>query len=240
MKKFVGVATAALLLVATAGPVSAQSLDEVLQNHYEAIGGLDAWKSLETMEASGSMSIMGGMAQGPFYIVQKRPSMSRMEIMFQGMEIIQAYDGTTAWHVVPPMGITTPQETDAATAAAMQEQADMDGPLIGFEEEGTTVELVGREMVGETETFKLAVTRENGNTSEYYLDASTYMPIKIVGTTPGMQATTTLGDYREVNGLLFPFSIDIENAQGPNALTFDEVMINVEVDESVFSMEGGS
>lgn len=44
-----------------AAPALAQdkTLEEVLESYYEAVGGLDAWKGLETLRASGKMQMQG-------------------------------------------------------------------------------------------------------------------------------------------------------------------------------------
>jgi hypothetical protein len=216
-------------------PSVGQSVDDVLAKHYEAIGGLEAWTELESMVASGTISLAGGMAQGPFRAHQKRPSMTRIEITIQGMNIVQAYDGQTAWQIMPMAGSTEPVEADPATTASLMEQADMDGPLIGWREDGHSIEVVGTEMVDGIEAIHLTVV-VRGDTSQFYLDANTYLPIQIKTVTEGMNTTTIMSDYRNVDGLLFPFSVEIDTQMGAQALIFDEVQINVPVDDQIFSM----
>jgi len=180
------------------------------------------------------------MMQGPFEIIQKRPAMARMELTVQGMEIISAYDGENAWQIVPFTGSTEPQVADPATARQLIEQADLDGPLIGWREAGHQVELAGRETVDGVEAIKLRVTLNTGDVSYYYLDAENYVPIRIVAVreVQGQQAelTTILDEYREVGGLLFPFRIQIDTPVGTQSLAFDRIEVNVPVDESVFAM----
>ncbi len=243
-KKMMAWALAVTLGGLIARPATAQSLDEVLGRYYEAVGGVGAWTGLQTMTASGTLDVANGMMQGAFHIVQKRPAMARMEISVQGMEIVSAYDGKTAWQIVPFTGSTEPQVADPATTRQLVEQADLDGPLIGWREAGHKVELAGRETVDGREAIKLKLTLKTGEVSYYYLDAEQYVPIRIValrdiqGT--AAELTTVLDQYREVGGLLFPFSIQIDTPIGKQALAFDEVHVNVPVDESVFAMPASS
>lgn len=238
---------AASALVAMAGataamvapPVTAQSVEDVLARHYEAVGGVDGWTGLTTMRATGTLDVMGGMMTGPFTIVQKRPAMARIDMTVGGMTIVQAFDGETAWQIVP--GSTEPEIADEATASQIIEQADLDGPLIGWREAGHQIELVGMETLDGTEATKLKVTLNTGDVTYYYLDAD-YLPIKIVAIREiqGVQAelTTTLGDYREVDGLLFPFRIEVNTPLGAQSLSFETIEINLEVDDSAFSISG--
>lgn len=232
---------AALLTVAAALPATAQTADEVLAKYYDAIGGVDGWAQLETMRASGNIDVMG-MVNGPFTIVQMRPAMARIEMSIQGMDIVQAYDGETAWQVMPMMtGSNEPVVADSETAQQIMEQADMDGPLIGWREAGTSIEVLGSETMDGAETMKLKVTDKDGLVTLFYLDES-YLPVKMVAVRPiqgvDTELTTSLGDYQEIGGLMFPFLIEIDTPMGVQQLTFDAIEVNVPVDASIFSMGG--
>jgi len=234
---------AAALTAITSAPVTAQSVEDVLARYDAAVGGVDAWTGLSTMKAKGTINVMGGMMAGPFTIVQKRPAMARVDITVQGMTIVQAFDGETAWQVVPFTGSTAPQVADAETASQIIEQADLDGPLIGWKEAGHQVELAGMETIDGVEATKLKLTLNTGEVTYYYLDAD-FLPIKIVAVrgVQGVESelTTTLGDYKEVGGLMFPFKIEVDTPLGVQALNFDTIEVNVDVDDAVFSMPSGS
>ncbi|MDH3732564.1 MAG: hypothetical protein OEU54_03480, partial [Gemmatimonadota bacterium] len=141
---------ASALSLGFALPLAGQSLEDVLANHHEAIGGVEAWQAVESMRSEGYLSLMGGMAEGSILVVAKRPGSLRADLVVQGMEVIQAFDGENGWMVNPFAGSTTPQPADATTLAAMTEQADMDGPLVGTEE-GQSLALLGTETIDDTE-----------------------------------------------------------------------------------------
>ena len=232
------VAVAALTVflgVSLVQPGSGQTVDEVLEKHFEAMGGAESWADLQSMRASGTLSVAGGMAEGPFTLVQNRPAMWRMDVTIQGMSIVQAYDGDIAWQINPMMGSPEPQVADAMTAEIIIANSDLDGPLVGWKEDGHQIEVMGHESVDGTDTIKLQVTA-NGNISFYYLDASSYLPFQIESSTGGQSTKARLSDYREVGGLLFPFAIDIETGMGPQSLVFDSIEVNIDVDETEFSM----
>ena len=235
LKKLLTSAVIVFVGIGFAFPVVGQSLDDVLAKHYEAIGGLEAWTGLESMEMSGTISLAGGMAQGPFQVHQKRPSMTRIEITIQGMNIIQAYDGKMAWQIMPMTGSTEPAEADPATTANLMQQADIDGPLIGWREDGHSIEVVGTELVDGIETIHLTLVNREGP-SHFYLDANTYIPIQIKTMVAGINSTTKLSDYRNVDGLLFPFLVVADTQMGSQAIIFDEMQINIPIDDQIFSM----
>jgi hypothetical protein len=76
--------------------------------------------------------------------------------------------------------------------------------------------------------------------SHYFLDAEYFLPIKVesVRTMQGAETeiTTNLGDYKEVSGLIVPFSIEVSTAMGPQSISFDTIEVNVDMDDKLFSM----
>ena len=239
LKKAVFLTLAGALL---ATPVAAQDLDEVLDNYYEAIGGIDAWKSVESMRATGSMVMAGMGIEAPFVVTTKRPNMVRLEFTFQGMTGVQAYDGETAWMLMPFMGRTDPEVMPIDMAKDVIDQADLDGALIGWQESGHQVELLGKEETAGTEAYKIKVTKKNGDVEYYFLDSEYYVPIKIEGSSMQqgrmVEFETILSDYKEVGGLMIPHSVEARPKGAPSGqvITIDQVEIDIDIDESTFAM----
>ena len=91
---------AALALTAT---LSAQTVDEIIAKHVQALGGMEKMQAQKTRRATGKRSVPGGL-ESPITLIQKRPEMFRANITFQGMDVIQAYDGKTGWQIDPTQG----------------------------------------------------------------------------------------------------------------------------------------
>ncbi|MFQ5690448.1 MAG: hypothetical protein ACE5HQ_09275 [Gemmatimonadota bacterium] len=236
-------AVGGVLLGVPAAPLAAQeaSLEDVLAHHYEAIGGLEKWKALKSMRSTGKITLGPGI-EAPFTVMFKRPGKVRLEFSFQGMTGVQAYDGASAWMVMPFMGITEPQAMPADQAKQLVEQADLDGPLVGWKEDGSQLELMGAEDVEGTSTYKLKLTRKDGEIRYYFLDAEHYLPIKTSGKASfqgnEVDVDTTLGDYKPVNGLMVAHSISSNTAGQPTTITLDEIVFDVPLEDSLFAMPG--
>jgi outer membrane lipoprotein-sorting protein len=236
------------VLLAVAGavlawPAAAQeaSLDDVLNRYYEAIGGLDAWESLKSMRATGK-TMMGQGIEVPLTMLAKRPRKVRIEFTFQGMTGVQAFDGETAWMLLPFMGKTEPEVMPEDMSRELEDQADMDGPLVGWKDEGNQIELVGMEETEGTQAYKLKVTLKNGDVQYYYLDSEYYVPIKIESSREmqgrTIEVETIISDYKEVDGLMIAHSIENRPKGAPagQVITIDQVELNVDVPDSVFVM----
>jgi outer membrane lipoprotein-sorting protein len=235
--------TFAWLLVAglTGAAVQAQTADEIINKHIEARGGKDKIKAVQSERVTGKM-VMGQGMEAPVTMELARPNKMRMEFTLQGMTGIQAYDGKTGWSVMPFMGKTDPEKMSAEEIKQTEDQADMDGLLVDYKEKGHQVEYVGKEDVEGTPAYKLKVTKKNGDVVNVYIDADSYMDIRETGKVKArgqeIESQTTYGDFKKVDGLVFPFSIE-QKPQGAPAgmvITISKIEVNPTVDSARFAM----
>jgi len=230
----------ASLLVATIVP--AQTLEEVLDGYYEARGGKDALLAVGSARMQGTMA-MGDMLQSDFTLEWKRPGMFRLEFTVQGQTGVQAYDGETAWMHMPFMGRSDPEVMPEEQAKEVREYADViDGPYMNAKDKGRTLELIGKEEVEGTEAYKIKVTQEDGDVEFHFLDAEYFLPIKEQakqkrGETE-IELEATLGDYKEVDNLVFAHYMQFKAKGAPAAqtITINSIALNVDIDSSRFAM----
>jgi hypothetical protein len=225
--------------VVLAAPAAAQTVDELIAKSYEARGGLDKLKAIQAIRMAGKMSM--GPMELPIVIEMKRPSSFRADITVQGTAAVQAYDGTTAWGI-SPMGTGQPEPMPAEAAKEMADQADLDGPLVDYKAKGHQVELVGKEKVEGSEAYKLKITKKDGGVEYHFLDADSYLPVRVEAkrTIRGteIEGESTLGDYKESGGFLWPHSVQ-NGAKGrpeKQSLVVDKIEINPTIDDARFRM----
>ncbi|MFW6079956.1 MAG: hypothetical protein ACODAE_10060 [Gemmatimonadota bacterium] len=234
-------AAAALIVLPAALTAQDLSLDEVLARLYESAGGPDEWEQVRSMRMSGRM-IVGQDVEAPFTMISKRPNKTRVEFTVQGMTGIQAFDGETAWMVMPFTGDSDPQRMPDAQAEAMRADADFDGLLVNWERQGHTIELAGRDQIDDRDVYTLDVTLSNGEARRVHIDAESFVPTRITGsrTAQGMELEfeTVLDDYRPVGDLLIAHSVEtrVIGAPGSEAMLIDSIELNIDVPDSVFEM----
>jgi outer membrane lipoprotein-sorting protein len=234
------IALIAALLLGTAA-ASAQTLDEIVAKNIEARGGLAKIKAIQSARMTGTMTMGQGM-EAAMVLEFKRPRMVRQEFTLQGMTGVTAYNGKTGWQIMPFMGKKDPEPMSADDLKEMEDQADIEGDLVDWKEKGTKVELLGKEKVEGTDAWKLRVTLKGGTVKTEWLDADSFLEIreeskrKIQGNE--MDFVTTIGDYKEVDGLMVPFSVVTKPkaGSGSQSITFKTVQFNVPVDAADFRM----
>ena len=224
-----------------ATPIAAQTLDEVIAKNLEARGGEAKLRALSSLKATGKMTMGPGM-EAPFTFEWVSPNSIRMEITLQGMTLVQAFDGKSGWMINPFQGKKEPEVLSAEDLKDVEDQADILGVLLDWKKKGHQVELVGKETVEGTEAYKLKVLKKNGDTEIIYLDADAYLPFKEEGKRKirgqEIEIETSVGDYKEVGGLVFAHSYDSKPKGAPQgqAMTLEKIELGVAIPAERFVM----
>lgn len=230
----------AMVLSLMALGVEAQTVDEVIAKNIEARGGLEKIKALKTVRTQGKLN--AGFFRAAFQQENSRPDSVREEVTIQGLTQIRAYDGKTGWQVSPFGGRKDPELLSADDMKDLVVDADMDGPLVDYKAKGHTAELMGHDPVEGTDCFKVKLTMKNGDVRIYYLDADSYLPIKLETQTTVrgtlQERETVFGDYDQVNGVYFPFAWESGEKGDSNRLKIvvDKIEANSAIDEKVYTM----
>jgi outer membrane lipoprotein-sorting protein len=219
---------------------SAQTADEIVNKSIEARGGREKLKAVNSVVMTGTATVGPGIT-APATLTVRRPSSFRLDLTIQGMSLTQATDGSTAWMVNPFAGASTAQPMPAEDAADFNEDADIDGALVDYKEKGHTVELLGKEDFEGTPAYKLKLTLKSGAVQTIYLDASTFLELKVVGKRKQqgteVEVESYPSNYKPVNGVLYPFSLEAKaNGQTQFQLALDKIEVNKPVEDTVFKM----
>jgi hypothetical protein len=222
-----------------AAPAAAQTADELIAKSLEARGGLDKLKAIRTLRMTARMTM--GPMDLPMVIEAKRPNLFRADVTVQGTAAVQAYDGKTAWGI-SPMGTGQAEAMPAEEAKEMADQGDIDGVLVDYKAKGHQVEVVGKEKVEGSDAWKLKITKKDGDVEYHFLDADSYLPVRVEAkrTIRGteIEGESTLGDYKEAGGFLFPFSIQ-NGAKGrpeKQSISVEKIEVNPSIDDARFTM----
>jgi len=235
-----------VLAVSASITVNSQTVDEIITNYFENTGGMENWGKLEGIQMSAKVN-QGGM-EIPLEITQLKNGNQMTVINFQGLELKQGvFDGEVLWNT--NFQTQKAEKSDQESTDNMKLEAkDFPDAFFNYKEKGYTVELLGKEDLEGTETFKIKLTKkpmtvdgkEVENSSVYFFDAENFVPIVIhseirMGPNKGMTSEIKLSDYQEVDGLYFPFSMiqGIKDGIG-QPITMEKIELNPTLDASAF------
>jgi hypothetical protein len=230
----------AVFLAVAAASAHALTVDDLLAKNLEARGGAEKVAAIKTLKSEGKL-LFGGQFELTFTQYQKAPDSIRTEASIQGLTAVQSWDGKEAWQISPFQGRKDPEKMTAEDAKSMADDAPIAGALIGARERGATIDYLGTEDVDGTDAHKLKVRLANGDVEYVYLDPDHFLEIRTVAqrSVRGTQveSVTDYGDYEDVAGVYFPFSISTENkADGSRSqTTIEHAEANAAIDDSLFA-----
>ena len=180
--------------------------------------------------------------QLPFTLDLKRPHKSRLEIVFAGKTAVQVYDGTSGWKLRPYLNRNDIDPFTPEEAKSEATRGDLEGPLVDYAAKGTKVELAGVEPVDSHSAYKLKLTMKNGDTQNIWIDAQSFLDVKVEGTPRRMDGKmhkvfVMQRDFRPVQGVLIPFVCEtaVEGYPQTHALTLKTVVVNPTLDDARFT-----
>lgn len=229
---------------------SAQTADEVIEKHITAIGGRAALAKIESrlMVGTFTLSTPAGDISGPIEALNQRPNKSRTLINLDlsalgagAIRIDQRFDGTNGYELNSMQG----DRPIGGSQLETMRSAIFPTQYLDYKERDATVELKGKEKIGERDAFQLIFTAKGGSPVRQYLDAETFLPVRQVVSVevPGMgtlDQTSELSDMREIDGVKLPFLVKSSSAAQSFSITVAKVEHNVKVDPTLFVKPGGA
>ncbi len=222
-------------ILAMALPAAAQSLpsaDQILAKYVEALGGKEAIEKQQSRVAKGTVEVTTFGVTGAMEHYAKAPDKDVTITTVEGYgTVIHCFDGRTAWISDPENG---QRDMPPEQAARARRGADLRRAL-KLKEQFSKLAVTGIAKVGQSEAYVLEGTPAEGPAEKMYFDASNGLLLKTEFTGEGGLTTSTLEDYRSVEGVKIPFLIRQDSPQLNLVIKFSEVTANVPVDDAKFA-----
>ena len=227
-------------LFITVLPAYSQTVDELIQNYSNAIGGGEKLADIKSIKYTGKFS--GNGNDIPLTIILKRDGKARMEMVYQGMSLIRACDGTIGWTINPFNGNKEADRLPSEEVKVLEKLAEIEGELINYKEKGYKAEYLGMDDFEGTEVYKVRIKDKEGDMTYYYIDASNYMILKNnskrkIGEKE-IKSKTLYGNYQKINGIMYPMSVEFIDGDDNSGqkLIFEKIETDVNVNDDIFKM----
>jgi hypothetical protein len=212
------------------------TVDQVLDKYVQAIGGAAAYQKLKTRTERGVQIVSGGVSI-PVEVYQSAPNklVSIMTTPKQGV-MSSGYNGTTAW--------MRNQRGQRELAGAQLEQsrraADFYADL-HLKDLYPKLAVRGKEKIGDREAYILVSPVNEQRTERLYFDTQTGLLLRILALTNTpvgrLPEQTDFSDYRDVDGIKLPFTIQQSFVDPWVGWTrkLTEIKHNVKIDDTKFN-----
>jgi hypothetical protein len=215
---------------------------QVLDKYIQAVGGAQRLAGLTSYIATGSSLGYEGLGGGgSFQIFAKSPDQRTTLIAFKDHpergDSTRAYNGTSGW-IKSPRGLfpeydLTGSELDGARLDALLSFPGQIKTALNNWRSGSL------DSIGDKEVQVVQGSGPRGLLATFYFDTKTGLLARMVrySASPIGRVPTQIdySDYRDVNGIKFPFKYTFSWLDGRDSFQLSDVKINVPIDAAKFS-----
>jgi outer membrane lipoprotein-sorting protein len=214
----------------------AATLDEVMEKHIEAMGGLDNIERVRSSETVATVK-MAGM-EGTATIYYKYPDKYRYDVDLPMAKMARIASGSEFWMIdmngqVRKMSGEESQEMISSVFLAS-------GEYLKPEYRGSAVRLIGVDEAEGTTYYKVLLQPNGGRESTLFMDTETHLIAFSEFTLQMFTVRAWQEDYREIDGVMVPFLM--RESTGLAALDAEIVVtsyvFNAALDDSLFDRPG--
>lgn len=227
--------------------LQAQTADDVINKYIDALGGKDKLNSIKTLYMEG-VTVMQNGNEIDAKIYKEQDKLSRREISFGMGNSVSIVTDKEGWFSNPRNNGAF-EQIPAERLKMQQAELDIRGALVDYAAKGSTVELLGKEKVGDKDAYKIKLTPKTGSEVIYYIDANTYYLLREThkggGGMPGGGGGRPAGqgngdgtinvDYsnyqKTADGYVFPFTVSFGFG---GSMNYEKIEVNKPIDAKLY------
>ena len=236
---------ATVILMGVMVSAQAQTVDDVINKYIDALGGKEKLNSIKTVYMEG-VTVMQNGNEISAKMYREQDKLSRREISSPMGTMTSIVTDKEGWFSNPRNGGSF-EAIPAERLKLQQAELDLRTGLVDYASKGSTVELLGKEQVGDAEAYKIKLTPKTGNEIIYYIDAKTWYLIRETRKGGGMMGGGGRGgqqgnadqtvniDYsnyqKTSDGFVFPYTVRF--GQG-GSMNYEKIEVNKPIDQKLY------
>jgi hypothetical protein len=217
---------------AVPNPKDTVTVEGILEKYIESLGGKEAIEKLTTRMCTGKVTTDLSSREIPifeayWFETYAKSSGECLVTIYTGHGTERSgYDGETGWSE-DKCGA---KENENAVGTKLAFLLNPQGPL-NVQKYFPNLQLIGTDQISEKTVYVLYSPELSETHYALYFDSESGLLVRI-----GYYWTIT--DYREVDGVLFPYRVSASRKGGSTTYEFSEVKHNVEMSDTLFEMPG--
>ncbi len=208
---------------------------DILERHYEALGGLDRLKGERRSYTVAELSTSG--LTGTIEIRTDKPFFERQDIDLVVVTQSSGDNGEISW-TADANGHVTIDKNEATVGRRRVKELLAQFEELNRESSQITLSYDGVEEVSGIDCLVVTLANSiNSDTTRQLINAENFLLECSVQITPDRRTKTFYSDYREVKGVLHPFGIDTESSPSGQTVSMrvQSMEINGVIDTTLFS-----
>ena len=224
-------------------PVVLPTVDEVMTKYTQSLGAADAVRKASTLVETGTVELElpnppgtpgpAKVGRVDAEVDRKAPDKVLYQVHIPSGVNMEGYDGSMAW-----LRMNAAREVTGGERTVMQVRAEF-FPVLRFKDTHSRVTVDAIEQIGSHQAYRVSGLRQDGAGYDHFdvdsengqlLHLSTYM-ISVLGSFP---VNIDYSDYRDVNGLKFPFTVREVSPESDRTYRWDKISVNGTVEDAAF------
>ncbi len=204
---------------------SGQTVDEIIEKHIRAKGGLDKLDAIQNIYLEGMIVLMG--ITSFIKIANVLDELNPKKFNLQWQITVPQNSSVTNEHFTLLSKVTEGMQIELGMAEA---------PLINYITKGHSVVLIGKETIEEITCYHLKLTKKEGTVIYYWINTTDFLLVQTSfknnnSHTPVQESNCTrYNNYKTVDGISFAHAIEIQmfylNKKNRFELNFNKIVIN--------------
>jgi predicted Zn-dependent peptidase/phosphotransferase system IIB component len=205
------------------------TVEQVLNKYVEAIGGKE-----NILKVKDKTTKMSGAMQGTNITMtqsQKAPNKFYQLVDFGVGQQTTVFDGKKGKSSAMGQELNmTPEQIEQMKFGTLYS-------MLEYAKNNVKTELTGMETINNKDAYRVTFTYPSGKKATNYYDVNSGLLIRTIGEGAGATQTVDFDDYRDVQGVKYPFKMSVVTPQGAIDLITSSIEVNTNLADSLFEVK---
>jgi hypothetical protein len=225
------VIAAVFCLTVFAASAPAQDAQKIVDQYIKAVGGSKALAKARTITIEGTFQTPDGKS-GTYTLNTRLPNRYYSELVVGDTNLIEAYNGKSAWHRTATGDFATLVGADGSQLEAAGQYYN--SHLVDAKKNKVGLGFAAFSKVRGRDALEIEVTTVSGAKRHVFFDAQTHLILKEAATVGGIDEQILYDDYRPVNGVKIPYKIELHRGTETYDIAVTRAEVNGAIGERVF------
>src|SRR3984885_10829725 len=225
-------AVAALIAALFVAPVRAQDPEKIIDQYIKAQGGAKNLAKAQTISIEGTFTNAADGKTGTYTFDTRLPNRYYSELVIGDQNVVEAYNGKSAWHRTTNGDITTLVGVDGTQLEAAGQYYN--SHLVNAKKNKLGGAFIGHAQVNGKDALQIEVTTPAGMKREVFFDPQSHLIVKESAPIGGIDQEVFYDDYRAAGSLKLPYKIELHRGSDSYQITVTQATVNSTVGERVF------